>query len=51
MFENDFIRVGRKVIRPKSIAWFAIRGAQSIIGAALLYLLYCIAVGLFVALI
>lgn len=49
MFENDFIKVGHKVIRPKSIAWFAVRGAQSIAGAALFYLVYCIVVGLFMA--
>lgn len=49
MFDNDFIKIGCKVIRPKSIAWFAIRGMQSIAGAALLYLVYAIACGLFVA--
>lgn len=41
VFADDFIKMGRKVVRPFSIAWYAIRGAEVLAGVGAFYVLYC----------
>lgn len=40
-FANDYIKVGRKKIRPFSFAWFVVGLSKVLIGVLSFYLLYC----------
>jgi hypothetical protein len=41
IFANNYIKVGRKVIRPFSFAWWCIQLSKVLIGVLSFYLLYC----------
>lgn len=41
LFTNDYIKVGRKVIRPFSLAWWCVQLGKVLIGILSFYLLYC----------
>ena len=40
MFDDDYIVTKKFKVRPRSVAWFAIRAMQAVCGASCLYLLY-----------
>lgn len=40
MFDDDYIVTKKFKVRPRSVAWFAIRITQAICGAGCLYLMY-----------
>lgn len=41
LFKDDFIKVGRWMVKPFSVIWFIIRISQCIIGLGCGYALYC----------
>lgn len=41
LFADDYIKVGRKVIRPFSFAWFVVILSKVMIGVLSFYFLYC----------
>ena len=41
IFSDDYIKVGKKKVRPFSIAWWAIRSAMALAAIAGMYAMYC----------
>lgn len=41
VFQDDYIRIGKRKIRPFSLLWWIIRFLQVVCGIGGMYLLYC----------
>ena len=41
LFADDYIKIGRKVVRPFSFAWWCIQLSKVLIGVLSFYFLYC----------
>lgn len=40
MFDDDYIRIGKKVIRPYSVLWWFVSLSQGLLGASCVYVFY-----------